>query len=166
MDIMQVIRSRYSCRRYRAEPVSSAVLMNLVDAGRLAPTSKGMQPWEFVVVTDASTLREIAKLTDFGPFIASAAACIAVFGHRDARAVIEDCAAATENILIAASGMGLGACWVAGDKKPYAETVASILRAPPDLKLVSLVSVGVPAEGIPADRKKRTLEEVLHWQHF
>ena len=56
MDTIEVIQNRYSCRSYRADPVSSELLMKLVDAGRLAPSGRGEQPWEFVVVTDVSTL--------------------------------------------------------------------------------------------------------------
>jgi len=166
MDVMEVIRERYSCRTYRADPVPSQLLMDLVDAGRLAPSSRGAQPWEFVVITDASTLHEIAKLTDHGKHIAQAAACIAVFGRTDHRAVVEDCAAATQNILLAATGMGLGSCWVAGHGKDHAPVVAALLRAPEHLALISLVAVGLAGGSAPADRARRPLDEVLHWQGF
>lgn len=166
MDVMELIRGRCSCRAYKPDPVPSELLMDLVDAGRWAPTSQGAQPWEFVVITDASTLHEMAKLTDHGTFIAQAAACIAIFGRSDHRAMVEDCAAATQNILLAATGLGLGSCWVAGHGKEYQTEVAALLRAPRHLGLVSLVAVGLAAERPPADRAKRPLEDVLHWQRF
>jgi nitroreductase len=166
METIQAIQSRYSCRSYRADPVSSEVLMKLVDAGRLAPSGRGEQPWEFVVVTDVSTLKELAKIAESGPHIAKAAACIAVFCRQDAKYAVEDGSAATENILLAATGLGLGACWIAGDKKPYAPRVGSLLGAPPTHKLISLISVGFPADEIPKERKKRPLNEVMHWQGF
>jgi nitroreductase len=166
MDTIEAIQNRYSCRSYRADPVSSELLMQLVDAGRLAPSGRGEQPWEFVVVTDVSTLKELAKQAESGPHLGRAAACIAVFGRKDAKYVLEDCSAATENILVAAVGLGLGACWIAGDKKAYAGRVASLLNAPDTMKLISLVSIGFPADERPKDRKRRTLNEVLHWQGF
>jgi len=166
MDIMEAIRNRYSCRTYRADPVSSDLLMQLVDAARLAPSSRGEQPWEFVVITDVSTLKKIASLASTGPFIAKAAACIAVFCKADAKYALEDGSAATQNILIAATGLGLGSCWVAGDKKDYAPKVADLLRAPSSQKLISLVAIGFP-EGDPPDKSdRRPLKQVLHWQHF
>lgn len=166
MDTVEAIQNRYSCRSYRADPVSSELLMKLVDAGRLAPSGRGEQPWEFVVVTDVSTLKELAKQAESGPQIGRAAACIAVFCRKDAKYALEDGAASTENILLAVTGLGLGACWIAGDKKPYAGRVASALNAPPDMKLISLISLGFPADEIPKDRKRRPLNEVLHWQGF
>lgn len=166
MDTIEAIQNRYSCRSYRADPVSSEILMQLVDAGRLAPSGRGEQPWEFVVVTDVSTLKELAKAAESGPHIGRAAACIVVFGKKDAKYVLEDCSAATENILLAATGLGLGACWVAGDKKNYAGQVESLLNAPKTLKLISLISIGFPSDERPKERKRRTLNEVLHWQGF
>jgi len=166
MNTIEAIQNRYSCRSYRSDPVSSELLMKLVDAGRLAPSGRGEQPWEFVVITDVSTLKELAKQAESGPQIGRAAACIVVFGKRDAKYVLEDCSAATENILLAAVEMGLGACWIAGDKKSYAGRVESLLSAPQTLKLISLVSIGFPADERPKERKRRTLNEVLHWQGF
>ena len=166
MDTIEAIQNRYSCRSYLADPVSSELLMKLVDAGRLAPSGRGEQPWEFVVVTDVSTLKELAKLAESGPQIGRAAACIGVFCRREAKYALEDGSAATENILVAAAGLGLGACWIAGDKKSYAGRVASLLNAPAEIKLISLISLGFPADEIPKDRKRRPLNEVLHWQRF
>jgi len=166
MDTIEAIQDRYSCRSYRADPVSSELLMQMVDAGRLAPSGRGEQPWEFVVVTDVSTLKELAKVVESGPHISRAAACIVVFGRKEAKYVLEDCSAATENILLAAVDLGLGACWIAGDKKSYAGRVESMLNAPNTLKLISLISIGVPADERPKERKRRTLNEVLHWQGF
>jgi nitroreductase len=166
MDTSEAIQNRYSCRSYRADPVSSELLMQLVDAGRLAPSGRSEQPWEFVVVTDVSTLKEMAKLAESGPHIARAAACIGVFCRQEAKYALEDGCAATENILLAATSLGLGTCWIAGDKKSYAGQVAALLNAPPTLKLISLISVGFPADEIPKDRKRRPLKQVLHWQGF
>ncbi len=166
METIEAIQNRYSCRSYRADPVSSELLMKLVDAGRLAPSGRGEQPWVFVVVTDVSTLKELARLAESGPHIGRAAACIGVFCLRDAKYGLEDCCAASENILLAAADLGLGACWIAGDKKSYAGQVADLLNAPPGMKLISLISLGFPADEMPKDRKRRPLKEVLHWQGF
>jgi len=75
-------------------------------AARLAPTARNVQPWEFVVVTEASKRRQLAALTDHGKFIAEAPVCVAVLSH-ETKYYIEDCSAATTSILLAAAALGL-----------------------------------------------------------
>ncbi|MEK7408612.1 MAG: nitroreductase family protein, partial [Acidobacteriota bacterium] len=83
---------------------------------------------------------------------------------KDTKYYLEDGSAATENILLAAHARGLGACWVAGDKKPYAPRILALVGAPAGYKLISLVPVGHPAEQPAKD--KRPLSEMLHWERF
>lgn len=165
MDAMEALKTRRSVRHFGAGEVPAGLLEELVDCGRLAPSGRNEQPWEFVVVRDRRKLREIAELTDNGRFIADAAACIAVLS-RPAKYFLEDGSAATTNILLAAHARGLGACWVAGDKKPYAERVLEAIGAPADYRLISLIPVGWPAAELPERAPKRPLAEVLHWEHF
>jgi len=136
---------------------------DIVDCGRLAATAGNIQPWEFVVVTDPEVLRSIAKSTAFGGFIAGAPACIVVI-CRETKYYIEDGSAATENILLAARAHGLGSCWVAGDKKPYASEICRLVGAPPGYRLISLVPIGYPAE--TPMKSKRPLSDVLHWEKY
>jgi nitroreductase len=103
-------------------------------------------------------------MTDHGPFIADAPVCIAVLA-KDTKYYLEDGSAATQNILVAAHALGLGACWVAGDKKPYAPKVVEYLGAPDVMRLVALVAVGWPEGPLP-NPKKRPLQEVVHWGKF
>jgi len=164
MDLFEAIRHRRSVRRFTSQAVPKELLEQLIDAGRVAPTARNEQPWEFVVVTDPQMRKTIAQTTDYGPFIADAPACIVVL-CKQTKYYLEDGCAATENILLAATGLGLGACWVAGDKKPYAGKIASMLGAPGNMKLVSLIAVGYPADaGGPTP--KRPLQDVLHWERF
>ncbi len=164
MDMLEAIRERRSVRKFRQDPVERELLDQLVDSGRLAPTAMGKEPWEFVVVTEDDMRARIAGTTDYGKFIAEAPACIAVF-CKDTKYYLEDGCAATENILLAATALGLGACWVAGDKKGYADKVRQMLGVPEGYRLVSLLPVGHPADR-PARKQKRPLEEVLHWEKF
>ncbi len=163
MDAMEAITSRRSVRKFKPDPVPADVLKKVVDAGRLAPTAHNDQPWEFVVVTDAAVRQRLAQITDYGKFIADAPACIVVLSQ-PTRYYVEDGSAATTAMLIAATALGLGACWVAGDKKTYAGQIVALCRAPANLKLVSLIAIGYPAE-IPSP-DKRPLEEVLHWEVY
>ncbi|MBS1854959.1 MAG: nitroreductase family protein [Acidobacteria bacterium] len=163
MDCIQALKTRRSVRAYTGEPVSRETIEDIVDCGRLAATARNLQPWEFVVVAEPAALRAIAVVTDYGGFIAQAAACIVVL-CKDTKYYLEDGCNASQNILVAAWAHGLGACWVAGDKKAYAEAVRRMVGAPEGYNLVSLLAIGHPAE--EPRKEKRPLAEVLHWERF
>jgi nitroreductase len=163
MDAIDVLKTRRSVRVYRRESVPRTIIEDIVDCGRLAATAINIQPWEFVVVTDPGMLRRIATTTDYGKFIAHAPMCVLVL-CRDTKYYLEDGSAATENILLAARAHGLGSCWVAGDKKPYAAEICQLVGAPQGYKLVSLIPIGYPAES--PIKSKRPLSDVLHWEKY
>ncbi len=165
MDALTAIASRHSTRTFKHDPVSREQLEAIVNAGRHAPTARGEQPWHFVVVAEAAARRRIAELTEQGgAFIADAPACIAVF-CKDGKYFLEDGCTAAQNMLIAATALGLQSCWVAGDKKPYAKAVGTLLFAPEGVRLVCLLAIGHGSGGgqPPA---RRPLAEVLHWERF
>lgn len=164
MDAIEALKTRRSVRTFKSDPVPREIIEDIIDCARMAPTAMNMQPWEFVVVTDAEMRERIADITDYGKFIAEAPVCIAVF-CKDVKYYLEDGSAATENILIAARAHGLGSCWVAGDKKPYASDIAKMLNVPGNYKLISLIAIGYPAQE-PKAISKRPLAEVLHWERF
>lgn len=164
MDAIEAIRKRTSVRAYKPEPVPREVLEELVDCGRRAPSAMGIHPWHFVVVTDKAMLRKLADSTDYGRFIADAPACVVVLCE-EGKYYLEDGCAAVENILIAAAAHGLGACWVAGDKKAYAEKVRDMVGVPANHKLVALLPVGYPAAE-PKPKNKPGLDRVLHWERY
>jgi len=164
MDALEALRTRRSCRKFAAREVPRDLIEKIVDAGRLAATARNEQPCEFVAVTDKAALRHLGSVADHGPFIADCAACIAVLA-KDTKYYLEDGAAATQNLLLAAHALGLGACWVAGDKKPYAPAVVEYLGAPAAMRLVALVALGWPGGPLP-NPAKRPLGEVLHWGKF
>ncbi len=163
-DAMEVLRSRRSHRKYKSDPVPRELIEQIIDAARLAATARNVQPWCFIVVTDPNTRKKIASLAPNGRFIEDAPVCIAVLCE-DTKYYLEDGSAATENILLAAEALGLGSCWVAGDKKPYASTVVKLLGAPESYKLVSLITIGYSADDSQRSIKK-SLDEVLRWEKF
>ena len=166
MDIIEIIKTRRSIREYSDKPISKDYLEKIIDAGRFAPTARGVQPWEFVVITNADTLKKIGNLADNGRFIAQAKACIAVF-CTDTKYYLEDGCAATQNMLLAATSLGIGSCWVAGDKKPYCSNINNLLRVPSSFKLISLISLGYPkSPELFRVAKRRALEKIIHWEKF
>ena len=148
-----IIKCRHSVRKYKSDPIEENILKDILECARLAPTAMNEQPWLFGVITGKETLAQIADLTDHGKFIADAVACFAVFGEKKAKYYLEDCCAATENIIIALQAYGIGSCWVAGEKKDYAEAVRTALDVPDGYTLVSLVPAGYP-EDISLQKKK------------
>ena len=164
MEALECIKTRRSVRSFLPDPISRETLTAIVDAGRLAATARNVQPWEFVVVTDAGMRKKLAEILEYGKFIAHAPACIVVLSE-DTKYYLEDGCAATENILLAAHGLGVGSCWVAGDKKPYADEVRDMIGALKGFKLVATIALGKSKEA-PKSPSKRTLEDVTHWEKF
>jgi len=165
-NFLELLKIRRSVRAFQDRIIPKEQLQEIVDAARFAPTAKNVQPWEFVVITDKYKLAEIANLGQNAKFMAQAAACIAVFST-DTHYFLEDGSAATCNILLAATALGIGSCWIAGDKKPYSQKAASLLNAPTGLKLISLVALGYPQEENAFKiAEKRVLGELLHWEKF
>ena len=151
--VTTVIKSRHSIRQFKPDPVDEHAIRDAIECARHAPTAMNLQPWLFGVVQDKKMLEAIAALTDHGKFIAQAPLCIAVFGEKKAKYYLEDCCAATENLIIALQAQGIGSCWVAGDKKAYAEPVRNLLNVPDKYTLVSLVPAGLPADISIAQKK-------------
>jgi len=164
MNALETLKTRRSVRAYKSEAVPAVIAEDIVDCARLAATARNVQPWEFVVVTNEEMRKTIAGIVDTGRFIADAPVCVAVF-CRDTKYYIEDGSAAIENILLAAHAHGLGSCWVAGDKKPYAAQIGQMLGAPAGVKLVGLVAIGYAAKSSSMP-SKRSLAEVLHREKF
>jgi nitroreductase len=163
MDAIEALKTRRSVRAYIPKPIPKEVIEDLIDCARFAPTARGVEPWEFVVMTQPALLRWLSQTADYGQFIVNAAACIAVL-CKETKYYLEDGCAATENILVAACAHGLGSCWVAGDKKPYAPAVCRQVGAPEGYRLISLVALGYPAETPKAT--KRPVSQMLHWEKF
>lgn len=164
MGFFDVVKKRCSVREYNGRPVDRNVLESMVDAGRRAPTARGEEPWEFIVVVDKKKLAVLADITDHGRFLKDAQAAIIIV-CRETKYYLEDGCAATENILLTATDLGVGSCWIAGDKKPYAASIMQCLNIPSGYKLVSIIALGYPKDGfIP--HHKRALQEVLHWEQF
>lgn len=164
MEALDAIRARQSVREYRATPIPRHSIEQIVDCGRLAPTARGEEPWEFIAVTEKTRLTRIADITDHGKFIRGSA-CAIIVCSRDTKYYLEDGCAATENILVGAAALGIGSCWVAGDKKAYCQELAGFLGMPAGYRIVSIIALGYPA-GKPAAKEKRPLKELLHWESF
>ncbi len=161
MDTFKAIRTRRSVRQYTGESIPREELEQIVDAGRLAATGSNRQPWDFIVITDAEMLKQLSAAAEW---ITKAAAVIAVVMDPESRWWIEDGAAAVENMLLAATALGYGSCWLEGYTLRNEDEFKALLGVPEAKRLLTLVPIGVPVEW--PMRAKKSLEEVLHWERF
>ncbi|MDD4202793.1 MAG: nitroreductase family protein [Candidatus Omnitrophica bacterium] len=164
MEFFDAIRGRHSVREFKQRPVSKEIVEVMVDAGRLASTARNLQPWHFVGSLDKRILIQVSELAPNAAFCKDASAIVAIFSD-DTKYYLEDCCAATQNILLAAHALGLGGCWVAGDKKDYCDKIKEMFKVPKDKKLVSIVVVGHPVDNIQKTPKKH-LKEMMHWEKW
>ena len=159
---LSALFSRRSVRTYSGEPVSAADADALLQAAMAAPSASNRKPWHFVAVADRATLDELAAIHPHGKMLAGAGLCIGVCGDRDISPDfwVQDCSAATENILVAAAMLGLGAVWLGVHPRAEREReLKGLLGIPERFGLLCLVAVGHPAER-PAARTQYDAERV------
>jgi nitroreductase len=164
MNAIEAIKTRRSVREYSDKEISKEDLKEIVDCGRMAATARNIQPWQFVVVQDKEKLAKIGALAKNGFFIKDANAAVVVFSE-DTKYYLEDGSAAICNLMLAAHALGIGSCWIAGDKKDYCEDIKKMFNAPADFKLVGMVSLGYAKEAV-AEKEKKAVDEVLKWESF
>ena len=153
-DRLEIIFARRSIRAYSDEAVSQGDIQSLLEAGMAAPSGSNQKPWHFVVVTDRSKLRALAQKHPYGKMLSGAGLGIAVCGDPAVSDWwVQDCSAATENILVAAAGLGLGAVWLGCHSRPEREQVVrDVLGIPERIGVLSFISIGHPGE----EKKART----------
>ena len=190
MELYEGLISRRSIRRYKQNPISSEMLEKIINAARFAPSAGNRQPWEFVVVTERERVRKIHSCVRWlkasgepGSKEKPVVYIVVLLNKKRAKgwAAMADCAAATQNILLAAHSFGLGSCWIGSVER---EKVAELLNLPSYFYIFSIISLGYPEESprireekeekiIPQkDEKgnlwvpKRDLSQILHLQSY
>lgn len=146
---ISAIFSRRSIRKYANEVVSEEDLRTLLEAGMAAPSASNRKPWHFIVITNRETLDSLADMHKYGKMLYQAPLCIAVCGDPSSskRFWVQDCSAATENILVAATALGLGSVWLG--VYPINERVKNVkemLGISGAFIPLNLISIGHPAE--------------------
>lgn len=157
---LKEIFERRSVRKYETKSVSDEIVRDMLEAGMSAPSAVAKDPWEFIVVRDKAILDRIAGALPNGKMLKEAAIGILVCGdiskaHDNAESyMLQDCSAAIENILLAASMMGLGGVWLG--VHPREERILfmkTLFELPENIMPVSMLSIGWPSEK-PAARSR------------
>lgn len=160
---LESIYKRTSVRSYTSQPVSKDMLVELVKAGMAAPTAMNRQPWEFVIIQDRAILDILGAIK---PPVGKAPAAIVVLGDSNVSGSwVQDCSAASENILIAATSMGLGTVWTGayGNAK-FEELLKETLSLPDGVMPLSVIAVGY-SDGT-ATPKNKYVESKVHFDKY
>lgn len=155
MDALEAIMSRRSVRQFLPEPVSEELLEKILKAAMRAPSANNQQPWWYLVVRDRSRLEAITKFHPYAQMCRQAPLVVFVCGDPNLEKSpgywIQDCSAATENLLLAAHALGLGAVWCGMYPREERVTKARELFGIPDHVIpLALVVMGYPAKKIDA----------------
>ncbi len=159
-EVLNFIMSRRSIRKFTQEPVSEEDLMVLLKAAMSAPSARNDKPWAYVVVQKREILNNLSEAHPYGKMLKDAPLAIAVVGEKNADYWIHDCSASTENILLAASGLGLGSVWLGiHPRQDRMEGVRKILEIPENMETLSLIAIGHPKE-FPTPRTQYDPEKI------
>jgi nitroreductase len=154
MDAMEAILSRRSIRKYIKKPISNEIVKELLEAGMSAPSAGNEQPWNFIVIKDPKILKKIPSFHNHAHMLNDASLAILVCNdkhlEKHGEMWIQDCSAATENILLAVNAKGLGAVWLGiYPREERIDGMRKLLDIPEHIVPFSLVSIGYPAEKKP-----------------
>lgn len=166
---LETIFQRKSVRHYTGQAVSKEQLTLLAKTGMAAPSASNKRPWAFVVITNRITLDQLADALPYAKMLKQAQAAIVVCGDLNKAIIgevqsywIQDCSAATENILLAVESMGLGAVWTGVHPiKEREKTVRNMLNLPVHIVPLNVIVIGYPADS--DQPKNKWNEEDLHW---
>ena len=170
MDALETILTRRSIRSYLRKEVSLETVKELLRAAMYAPSAADEQPWHFIVVTDSSLLEQIPAIHPYAGMVGQAPVAVVVCGNpgseRHAGMWVQDCAAATQNMLLAAHAMGLGSVWVG--VYPREERMAplrKLLHIPDTIQPFAILPLGYPAEYLEP-KEDHFLEERIRFNRW
>jgi nitroreductase len=158
MELFEALFTRRSVRRYTDRPVGEESVTSLLRAAMAAPSAGDQRPWRFIVLRDRERLEAAAAAEPYGAMIAHAQLAVVICADLD---LVEhdgfwqqDCAAATQNLLLAAHALGLGAVWVGTyPREDRVEGLRRILGLPDNLVPFSVVPIGYPATSAPREER-------------
>lgn len=167
---MRIIRTRRSIRAFKDQPIPDDIIEKLLEAARWAPSAGNLQPWEFFIVRNPELRKGLAKAALGQSFLAEAPVVIVVCSVPSKSALryrkrgenlycIQDTAAAAQNILLAATALGLGSCWVGAFDE---DAVRRVLGIGPDMLPVALIPIGHARQN-PSPPGRRPIKDIAHF---
>jgi nitroreductase len=170
MEVFKIIRKRRSIRLYEKKPVEKEKLNRILEAGRLAPSADNKQPWRFIVVTDDKVKEKLRAVYDEEWFITAPVIIIGCAVPKEAWVRMDgqeywmvDVAIAMQNMILTATELGLGTCWIADFDE---EATRKALKLPSNTRVVAMTPLGYPAEEKRPVRNRKPLTEIVHYEHW
>lgn len=171
MGVFEAICKRKSIRAYEPTPIPDEKINKILEAARLAPSAGNIQPWHFIVVKDKEKREKLAQGM-FAKFLAEAPVVIVGCGNTKSSPKwhIVDVSIAMEHMVLEATELGLGTCWVGSFNE---KEVKELLKIPEEYKIVALLAIGYPREKFDIQgkilhifRKRKKLEEIVSFEEF
>jgi len=158
MEVIEAILTRRSIRKYSREKVTDNQIEIILKAGMYAPSAMNQQPWHFIVIDDREKLNLIMEVHPYSKMLKEAGLAILVCGDERLQLSkgywVVDCGAATQNLLLAAHGIGLGAVWLGVHPREERKSgIRKIFHLPDHVQPFSLISIGYPAEEKPVPQR-------------
>ena len=152
MDLFETIRKRKSTRSYMQAPVADEALIKVLNAARMAPSAGNIQPWHFIIVKDEDKRARIAKGCRYGKFLTESPVVIVACGNKKAspRWHLIDTAIAVEHIVLAATALELGTCWIGMFNE---KQIRGMLNLPERFEILALLALGYPCEKVNLSAK-------------
>jgi nitroreductase len=171
---LSLVQKRRSIRQYLERPVEKEKIELLIEAALRSPSSRGFNPWEFIVVTDRDLLEKLSKAKTHGAsFLKKAPLGIVVCADPEKCDVwVEDASIASIFLHLAAESLGLGSCWIQirmrmhDQTKTAQEYVQELLNIPGNLNVESMIAIGYPAESKPPHRKENLQHEKVYYNEY
>lgn len=170
MKVLEVLKNRRSVRKYKDKKVEEEKIEKLIHAALLAPTSRNLYSWEFIVVDDKEIIEKLSKSKTAGSgFMKDAPLAFVVLGDPELCDVwVEDASIASIIIQLTAETLGLGSCWIQIRKRNHSDTIKSedyvkdLLNIPEGKAVESIISIGYPDEERPAHKMEDLKFEKIH----
>lgn len=170
MDVFEAIKARRSVRTYLPKEVPKSVISKILEAGRLSPSSMNLQPWHFIVVTDADKRKDLSE-GQYAKFLVDSPLVIVGLSDRkrSPKWHMVDTTIALQTMVLAATAEGLGTCWVVSF---YEDRVKKLLKVPDDFTIAAMLAVGYPREreeavtGSVRPKNRRPAKDIFSYEEF
>jgi len=169
MEYFDLIRKRYSVRAYKSDPVEDEKLQQVLDAGRLAPTAANRQPFQIIVIHTEGRRAELKKIYQREWFVQAPLLICSVgvprisWVRNDHRRYLDvDVAIVMDHLILAATNLGLGTCWVAAFNEGEARR---ILQLPDEVVPLIFTPLGYPADQ-PSEKERKDLSQLIRYEHW
>jgi nitroreductase len=170
MGVFEIIRKRRSIRLYEEKLVEQEKLNRVLEAGRLAPSADNRQPWRFIVVTNDEVKEKLRASYDEEWFVSAPVIIIGCAVPKEAWVRMDgqeywmvDVAIAMQNMILVATELGLGTCWIADFDE---EAARKALKLPQSVRIVAMTPLGYPTEEKRPVRNRKSLSEIVHYDSW